>query len=83
VLLGIGSLLMLAAIARLLYERLLGAAEELPTEEMPILLATQEIERQSDRRLLSEPVGLTVRVIYFARSLWGYRVISTNFVDHD
>jgi formate hydrogenlyase subunit 3/multisubunit Na+/H+ antiporter MnhD subunit len=60
VLLGIGSLLTLAAIARLLYERLLGAAEELPTEEMPILLATQEIERQSDRRLLSEPVGLSV-----------------------
>ena len=27
---------------------------------MPILLATQEIERQSDRRLLSEPVGLSV-----------------------
>ena len=51
---------MLAAIARLLYERLLGAAEELPTEEMPILLATQEIERFSDRTLLREPIGLTV-----------------------
>ncbi|MEY2845388.1 MAG: hypothetical protein RL076_934 [Chloroflexota bacterium] len=60
ILIGIGSLLMLAAIARLLYERLLGAAEELPTEEMPILLATQEIERFSDRTLLREPIGLAV-----------------------
>jgi formate hydrogenlyase subunit 3/multisubunit Na+/H+ antiporter MnhD subunit len=58
VLLGIGTLLMLAAIARLLYERLLGAAEELPTEEMPILMATSEMA--SDRRQLLEPVGLTV-----------------------
>jgi formate hydrogenlyase subunit 3/multisubunit Na+/H+ antiporter MnhD subunit len=60
VLLGIGSLLMLAAVARLLYERLLGAAEELPTEQMPILLATQEMSRQSDRKLISEPVGLSI-----------------------
>ncbi len=59
VLLGIGTLLMLAAIARLLYERLLGAAEELPTEEMPILMATSEIST-SDRRQLLEPVGLTI-----------------------
>ena len=59
VLLGIGTLLMLAAIARLLYERLLGAAEELPTEEMPILMATSEIAT-SDRRQLLEPVGLTI-----------------------
>jgi formate hydrogenlyase subunit 3/multisubunit Na+/H+ antiporter MnhD subunit len=56
--LTIGLLLMVAAMARLFHERLLGAAEELPTEEMPILLATQEIERQSDRRLLREPTGL-------------------------
>lgn len=60
ILIGIGSLLMLAAIARLLYERLLGAAEELSTEEMPILLVTQEIERQSERKLLREPLGLTI-----------------------
>ena len=58
VLLTVGLLLMVAAMARLFHERLLGAAEELPTEEMPILLATQEIERQSDRRLLREPTGL-------------------------
>ena len=51
---------MLAAVARLLYERLLGAAEELPTEQMPILLATQEISRQSDRKLIGEPVGLSI-----------------------
>jgi formate hydrogenlyase subunit 3/multisubunit Na+/H+ antiporter MnhD subunit len=59
VLLGIGTLLMLAAIARLLYERLLGAAEELPTEEMPILMATSEVAN-SERRQLLEPVGLTI-----------------------
>ena len=63
VLIAIGTMLMMAAMARLFHDRLLGAAEELPTEEMPILLATQEIERQSDRRLLREPTGLAVVMV--------------------
>jgi formate hydrogenlyase subunit 3/multisubunit Na+/H+ antiporter MnhD subunit len=52
--------LALLALLRLARDRLLGADEDMPAEETPILLGTTDLDRPAARRLEREPRGLAL-----------------------
>ena len=50
----------LLALARLAVNRLLGAPEDQPQEEQPVVLGSTELDKPAERRLEAEPRGLSI-----------------------